>query len=337
MMNLAIEEAIIRAVLEEKVEDTIRFWINPPCVIIGRYQIAMLNCNIEYCKKNNIEIVRRESSGGAVYQDEGNWNHSIFVKNPERFVKDPNKVYEIFSSLMVDTLQNLGIPATFSPPNDILLNNKKISGAAQFELYDAFLHHATLLVKTDLQNLAKSLIIPKEKLVDKEINSILERVTTIEKEGYSIDSINSLARAYSETIEKQWNVSVELSNLTSFEKRLAEDLYKLKYKTSEWNIDLILPESKLFWLNYKIPTGLLQIGVELSEDGKINEIIFTGDLSIKNFEIFNIIREKLLFVPLKKEELFKKLNEIDLSPYGVSTRELVETIVNALDNRFSLE
>ena len=31
-MNLAIEEAILRAVLEDEVENTIRFWINPPCV-----------------------------------------------------------------------------------------------------------------------------------------------------------------------------------------------------------------------------------------------------------------------------------------------------------------
>ena len=328
-MNLAIEEAILRAVLEDEVENTIRFWINPPCVVIGRFQVAHLNCNLDYCKSQNIEVVRRESSGGAVYQDLGNWNHSIFLRNIEDFNIDEKNAYENLSSLMVLALRKLGIPAEFSPPNDILLNNKKISGAAQFELYKTFLHHATLLVDTDLSQIQRSLQVPNEKFADKPANSIFQRVTTLKREGYNIKDIKTLAQNYAQIAEEKFSLKVVDGRLTLFEMDLAKELYELKYGTKEWNIDLMPYSEHLHWINYKLPLGLLQIGVCVAPSKILAAIEFSGDLSISNFEPFNRLRETLMFCPLKKAEIVRKISNSGVTRFGLEPEKLAELILKA--------
>lgn len=328
-MNLAIEEAIVRAVLEGEAENTIRFWTNPPCVVLGRFQAATLNCDLEYCKTEKIEVVRRESSGGAVYQDLGNWNHSIFLRDLKDFNITEEKSYEELSSLMVATLHKMGIPVSYSPPNDILLNGKKISGAAQFELYNTFLHHATLLVDTNFERMARSLRLPTEKFADKKASSIFERVTTLKKEGYKIDNIKSLAKTYAQVVEERFSLHPVYGDLTQFERDLAQELYEIKYNTAEWNIDLVPYSEHYQWLNYKLPLGLLQIGVLFTPLETVGDIEFSGDLSITNFEPFNELSKALFNCPLKKGEIVKRVRDSDVLRFGVEPEKFAEIILQA--------
>jgi lipoate-protein ligase A len=46
-------------------------WRNGPSVIIGRFQSAWKECQVTRMEENNVNLVRRSSGGGAVYQVRG--------------------------------------------------------------------------------------------------------------------------------------------------------------------------------------------------------------------------------------------------------------------------
>src|SRR3989449_11066818 len=81
-MNLAVEEAIPRVVGEGKAPSTVRFWHNSNTIVIGCFQSAKLEVNMEACKETGTEIVRRFTGGGAGCYDRGELDYSRFL--PER-------------------------------------------------------------------------------------------------------------------------------------------------------------------------------------------------------------------------------------------------------------
>lgn len=114
--NLSLEEELL---FQAQSNETILYlWINEPCVIIGRNQVPFMECNMEYTRNKNINIVRRNSGGGAVYQDLGNLNYTFINKIGEKNTEKQKK-------LLLEVLNELGIKGYFSGRNDILINQKK--------------------------------------------------------------------------------------------------------------------------------------------------------------------------------------------------------------------
>ncbi len=74
--NLALEEYL----LNELKEDIIMLWQNKDSVIIGKNQNVYEEINLKYTKENNINIVRRETGGGAVFHDLGNINFTFIFE-----------------------------------------------------------------------------------------------------------------------------------------------------------------------------------------------------------------------------------------------------------------
>src|SRR5207244_12659214 len=89
-MNLAVEEAIPRVVGEGKAPSTVRFWHNSNTIVIGCFQSAKLEVNMEACKETGTEIVRRFTGGGGGSYDSGKFNYAIFLREGHRLVPDGN-------------------------------------------------------------------------------------------------------------------------------------------------------------------------------------------------------------------------------------------------------
>src|SRR5438477_5641775 len=119
-MNLAVEEAIPRMVGEGKSPSTVRFWHNSNTIVIGCFQSAKLEVNMEACKETGTEIVRRFTGGGAVYHDGGNLNYAISLRKGHRLVPDQNlqSVFQRLSAGAVEGLRKLGVNAEFHPGKD---------------------------------------------------------------------------------------------------------------------------------------------------------------------------------------------------------------------------
>jgi len=143
--NLAIEAWILEHYLSD--EPILVLWQNAPSVVIGRGQNPWLETDLQKMKALNIPLVRRQSGGGAVYNDLGNLNLSLF---------HPSSSYpqDALGELLVSALHHFGITATITERHDVRVTKDtiphKISGSAYRQRPHHALHHMTCLIDADL-------------------------------------------------------------------------------------------------------------------------------------------------------------------------------------------
>lgn len=147
--NLAAEEYLF----SQSQEDIVFLYINNPCVVIGSNQAIHEEVNLNYCKSNKIEVMRRLSGGGAVYHDNGNLNF-CFIRNR---VKSKFPLGTDFLKPIVKLLNEMGLPVVTGKRKDLWLNGLKISGTASHIGNKRAMHHGTLLYDSNLQHLKESL------------------------------------------------------------------------------------------------------------------------------------------------------------------------------------
>ena len=228
---MAIDEAVSESVLKGG-PPTIRFWRwNPSAVSIGYFQNAEDELDLETCKKMNVDVVRRRTGGGAVYHDyDGEVTYSVIGKE-ELFPKGITESYYLICGWVIDSLTMLGIQSEFKPINDIVVNGKKISGNAQTRRNGILLQHGTILVDLDVKKMFSLLKVGKEKISDKMIQSVEERVTRVKDHGnFEMQAVyDALVQGF--TAAKDW----EFGKLTDEEVNISNKLAKEKYSTHDWN------------------------------------------------------------------------------------------------------
>jgi lipoate---protein ligase len=168
--NIAYEEKLFRA-QRLSPANVLYLWRNSQNVVIGKNQNAYKECNLTKMWEHGVQLVRRKSGGGAVYQDLGN---SIFT------ILSPNDRKKVNNEMLIESLKKLGVlNAEATGRNDICVNGKKISGAAFRQDDPAFLHHGTMLLNLNFSALKEYLTPNKAKLQSKGAASVESRVTNI--------------------------------------------------------------------------------------------------------------------------------------------------------------
>ena len=235
--NMAIDEAICKLRSENKSPNTIRIYRwKPSAVSIGYFQLVDQEVNLEACKKMGVDVVRRMTGGGAVYHSyEGEVTYSIIINQDHPKVPDDIiKSYEVICSGIVVALENLGIKAKFKPINDIDVNGRKISGNAQTRRWGVIVQHGTILLDTDIRTMFTVLQVSKEKISDKMIKSVEERVTTIRKELGRDVSFEEVTDSLKQTLPNVFDAKPYEGQLSEEEKGLAMKLKREKYSTNDW-------------------------------------------------------------------------------------------------------
>ncbi len=233
--NMGFDEALLVLRDQGEIPPTLRLYLwDPSAVTIGYFQRIRDVVNLEYANEKNIPVIRRITGGGAVYHDsKGEITYSIVIDTRGPFT-DVQRSYEIICNGIVYALEELGLKAVFKPVNDILLNGKKVSGSAQTRKRNTLLQHGTLMVSTNLDELARLLKVPKEKLESHRVKSIRDRVTTVSielgREMEPEELVPYLIRGFEKALGKRL---VEEKPSPS-ETRLGETLAE-KYRSHEWN------------------------------------------------------------------------------------------------------
>jgi lipoate---protein ligase len=216
-INLALEDHFLRGGADLPL---LLFYVNRPCVVLGRFQNPWLECHLHYLVKNDIWLVRRQSGGGCVFHDEGNLNYSFIY--PEGMIDRRRGV-----ELIQKAFQKADIPLEISSRHDLWLDGKKISGSAFKQTKDASFHHGTFLVSSDLSRLEESLkhtIIAKE---TKSIASVRSKVITLNEKfpGITIEDVMDLITHELKTVKRELDASLlslpevqeSFKNLTKWE------------------------------------------------------------------------------------------------------------------------
>jgi len=236
-MNLAIEEAVFLEKMMDKIPPTIRFWQNNRAAIIGYSQCVEAEVNLDICRKEEVEVVRRFSGGGAVYQDLGNLNYSIAIETDHPLVKglDITQSLRTLCSGVIMALKTFGTNPVFESPSNILINNKKVSGNAQARRKNTILHHGTLLVNANLDLLVNVFNVPKHAGMIKGVASKRSPITNLSDElGWQVP-IEKVKEAVQQGFEHVFSIRLLKDSLSQEEKELAKKLYVEKYSKKEWN------------------------------------------------------------------------------------------------------
>jgi lipoate-protein ligase A len=236
--NMALDEAIARARAKNLIPNTIRFfrW-RPSAVSIGYFQSMEEEVDIAACNKTNVDYIRRITGGGAVYHDEnGELTYSIIMNENHRLIsRDFQETYRVLCSGLVLGLNLLGIPAEFKPINDIVVDGKKISGNAQTRRMRGVHQHGTILRRVDPALMFSLLKVPSEKVRDKMIKTVNERVTSIERYLATQVTFNELKKALINGFQRTLRIRLVEGHPTDFEKKMASKLVEEKYASKDWN------------------------------------------------------------------------------------------------------
>lgn len=178
--------------VKEVKEPTFFTWIVSPTVIYGHHQSAEVEVNEAYCREHGIAVVQRKSGGGCVYADRGNLMLSFVTPDTHS-----EQVFAEFLTLVAQALQAKGLPAVTTSHNDILVNDRKVSGWACYTCPTGTIVHGTMLYDVNLDALTKAITPTKEKLAKHGVASVRQRVANIKELTNVFEDIQEL-RAYLE-------------------------------------------------------------------------------------------------------------------------------------------
>ena len=188
---LAMEEFVARHTDEP---DAFFMWQVEPSVIFGRNQVLENEVNVAYCREHGISLYRRKSGGGCVYADMDNLMLS-FVTSEENV----NFAFNRFVNMVLLVLRKLGIAATGTSHNDIMIGDRKVCGTACYHLEGRSIVHSTMLFDTNMDHMLNAITPSKEKLAKKGIESVRQRITLL-KDYTTLDSVEALKALIRETL-----------------------------------------------------------------------------------------------------------------------------------------
>jgi lipoic acid synthetase/lipoate-protein ligase A len=184
---LAMEEWVARRLDEP---ECFFMWQVAPTVIFGRNQVMENEVNVDYCHEKSIQMFRRKSGGGCVYADKGNVMLS--------YVCDGDNVgftFNKFINMLLLVLRRMGVEATSTSHNDVMIGERKVSGTAFYHLPGRNIVHSTFLYDTDMENMLHAITPSREKLQRKGVESVRQRITLLKDyTDMSLEEVKSLIR-----------------------------------------------------------------------------------------------------------------------------------------------
>ena len=187
---LAMEEFVARHLLPEGMpmaeSDAFFMWQVEPSVIFGRNQVLENEVNVPYCREHGIRLYRRKSGGGCVYADMDNLMLSYVTSED-----NVNFAFNRFVNMILLVLRRLGIEATGSSHNDVMIGDRKVCGTACYHLEGKSIVHSTMLYDTNMDHMLNAITPSHEKLQKKGIESVRQRITFL-KNFTNLDGVEAL-------------------------------------------------------------------------------------------------------------------------------------------------
>ena len=313
--NMAFDEYCLESL---SIDEPVFFlWQNRPAVIVGFNQEVNTEVNLDYLKEQGIDLVRRVTGGGAVYHDFGNLNYTIVGPS-----EDLERDYPEYAGIMMKALQSLGVPATLSGRNDILVEGRKVSGFAKRVCRNRLMVHGTLMYKVDVDVLTNVLSPSATKLQSKGVSSVRSRVANLCDYLPEIKDIQTFSQRLEEILSNHYaDAEYQLSedDLANIQRQTDE-----KFATWEWNYGRS-PKATLT-NSARLACGTVEIHLTLNEN-RISTCRFGGDF-LGNLPTSEI-ELALKGVVYDRASIHHCLSQMEIGQYfdGVDAEDLVKLMI----------
>ena len=280
--NIAFDQALIDLHRQGAIPDTFRFLQFRPSALVGRHQALSREIHLDYCRANNIQLVRRITGGGALYMDSGQFGYELVFHRNTLGLNSLTDLARVICEAAASGLQNLGIKANYRPRNDIEVDGRKISGTGGFFDGDTLIYQGTLLVDMDPVTMLAALNVPQAKLAKRSLDSAQQRVVTLrELMGEKLPAINEIKVALLRGFAQSLNLEFTQGTISPQEEALAQHLCDTEIGTDDFVFELDDPagQAGVRSASHHGQGGTISAHLRL-EDSRIREILFTGDFFV---------------------------------------------------------
>lgn len=324
--NLATEQYLLNQRSFD--EPLVLFYIQKPCVIVGRNQNVRAEVDLNYAKEHQITITRRLSGGGAVYDDLGNLSFSFVVDATHESFGD----FKAFTQPIIDALHEMGaLGAEISGRNDLLIDGKKFSGNAMYTKNKKMYSHGTLMLDVDLDEVSRVLTVSEKKLASKGTKSVRSRVTNLkpylakEYQGISTEDFRDRILLHLFKAKTMDAIQTREYHLTQEDERAIDQLVAEIYGNETW----VFGEEPKYTIKReeKFQGGLIEANISV-EKGRISAITIYGDyFSQKDTKE---IAELLIGCKYEQAAIKQVLADVVVGDYftNVSKAEFVQLLVD---------
>lgn len=345
----SVYEAVAKAVTEKIVPNTvILIYPESPYVCIGIHQELEKEVDTKYCTDHNIPIVRRQTGGGAVYLDSSQQFYHVIIRKDDPAVPfGVEAFYKKFLQPTVSVYKQFGLPAQYSPINDVLIDGKKASGNGAVTLDDALILIGNVILDIDINSMVNVLKVPSEKFKDKMVQSLEKYMTSLNQNlGYTPRRekiVDYLIKGYKDLLQNP----LIPGELTDTEQKYLHQVIN-RLKSPEWLHKTARRREQLLSLVKakctKIAGGimvceashkadkLIRITLE-TEHGRINDILISGDFFYEPANTLGKLEEELKGLKIKKKVLTNKIQNFfekeNVQVAGVTAKDFVEAIIRA--------
>jgi len=328
--NMALDDVLLKAHSHFHTPTTLRFLsFSPACVLVGYSQVVEQEVRTSYCKERGIDINRRITGGGAIYFDPSQLGWEI-IGPRELFPLKLEKLYERIGKAVALGLRRLGLAAKYKPRNDIEVKGRKISGMGGTEYRGSFLFQGTLLVRDEIEEMVRSLKIPVEKLTQRELGSIRERVTCIERELGYVPEREELKRAIGEGFRELFGVELRRGELIQKEKEMLEKRLRF-FSSPEWvyRVRYPLNTQGVLQTAYRCKGGVIRLAMVVNEKEKrVRATYISGDFFIEPKERIFDLERLLKNIPMRRDYLFSQVRSFfsqnSLRMLGITLKDFLK-------------
>jgi len=244
--NMAIDEALLEGYDPAKGLSVLRIYgWQPQAFSIGYSQNPQAELDLDRCRTERIDFVRRITGGGVIFH-KNELTYSIVCSKEDLGLSAFSKeAYRVLCSFIVRAYQSLGLQAEYSLQEaprqsknwfcftereryDIIINGKKIGGNAQKRKKGIIFQHGSIPLRSDLEQ-ALPLLRGCLKIDKAKITSLSEAL------GRDI-SYSRLKSLLIESFKQTFSVGIIENGLSPEERALTRLLLNGKYAKEEWNL-----------------------------------------------------------------------------------------------------
>ncbi|MDR3322313.1 MAG: lipoate--protein ligase [Synergistaceae bacterium] len=312
--HFAVEEYLLLHFQSD--EPVMMIWRADKCAMLGCNQIADAEIDLSAAARLGVQVVRRSSGGGTIFIDMGTLLYTFIMSLPYNGLTDVKDIErEYVAGPVARALNRMGIPARIEGRNDILVENRKISGLAQYIRRNRLCTHGSLLYDADLDTLAQVLKPDEEKIRSKSIRSVHSRVANLAQYMDVPLSTEKFRDRIKENLHKSLNF-LEY-NLTEVDIVQIGRILREKYANPDWTFG---KAPRFSFHNYvRFPAGKVEVFLEV-RDGIIDSCRIAGDFL--GLEPIVELEEHLESKAYKRHDIEEFLGRMELEPYlGGITRE----------------
>lgn len=253
--NMAIDQAILEAVVEGASPPTLRFYAwSPPCLSLGRSQ-RLVEVDLAACLSAVIDVVRRPTGGRSILHTDELTYAVILLQSDLRVEGGVVEGYRRLSEGLLAGLHCLGVAAVqataqrksegeqtavcFETPADyeITVAGRKLVGSAQWRARGGVLQHGTLPLCGDLTRIVGYLTLSAAEQEAQRQSLRLKAITLEEALGQALP-FAQVAEALAVGFAQALNLTLLPAELTPHERALAADLRHTIYADPGWTARL---------------------------------------------------------------------------------------------------